>query len=264
MDTSGSGGFLPQSLPSPSPSTSSLSSTTSNLPNPRTHPLRPGSAKEDAARRYVESRLLHISRRYTKKFQAAEEGDTVTGYTSMKDAAKDLSEVVDVLWLSGTPSLQIPYLLNIALSINTYLPAFPPAPAPTFSLLRKLDHAFASLIKGEDIFTGAMLPGFQSGRRGGLSRTDMVRCQSLVESTRVLIVDVMSNEPEAGTEREEETGAETTDEDGMELDGEGAWDEDESGYEMDVARVYEHTIVQLGEVLGHEPGTSLEGPVNDL
>jgi hypothetical protein len=102
MDTSGPGGFLPQSLPSPSPSTSSLSSTISNLPHPRSNPLRPGSAKEDAARRYVESRLLHISRRYTKKFQAAEEGDTVTGYTSMKDAAKDLSEVVDVLWLSGT------------------------------------------------------------------------------------------------------------------------------------------------------------------
>ena len=96
------GGFLPQTLPSPSPSNTSQTSTASNLPHPRSHPLRPGSAKEDAARRYVETRLLHISRRYTKKFQPAQDGETVHGYGSMTEVAKDLSEVVDVLWLSGT------------------------------------------------------------------------------------------------------------------------------------------------------------------
>src|SRR6266536_5163049 len=96
------GGFLPPTLPSPSPSNAPITSTSSDLPHPRSHPLRAGSAKEEAARRYVESRLLHISRRYTKKFQPPEEGENVHGYQSMVDVAKDLSEVVDVLWLSGT------------------------------------------------------------------------------------------------------------------------------------------------------------------
>jgi hypothetical protein len=96
------GGFLPQSLPSPAPSNASQSSTASNLPHPRSHPLRAGSAKEEAARRYVERRLLHISRRYTKKFQPPEQGEEVHGYESMTEAAKDLGEVIDVLWLSGT------------------------------------------------------------------------------------------------------------------------------------------------------------------
>jgi hypothetical protein len=48
---------------------------------------------------------MHISRRYTKKFQPLVEGESVGGYESMGQACKDLSEVVDVLWLSGTREL---------------------------------------------------------------------------------------------------------------------------------------------------------------
>jgi hypothetical protein len=73
----------------------------------------------------------------------------------------------------GIASLQIPYLLNIAGSVNTYLPAFPPSPKATFGLLRKMDHAFSSLLKGEDNDTGEILPGFEGGMRGGMSKTDV-------------------------------------------------------------------------------------------
>lgn len=77
-----------------------------------------------------------------------------------------------------------------------------------------------------------------------MSRTDMVRCKSLVESTRVLIVDVMSRDPEVQNNDPEESVAET----------EASVDESaygvEDGHDMDVARVYEGTIVALGEVLG--------------
>lgn len=98
------GGFIIPSLPSPAPSHASTNSTSSNLPHPRTHPLKAGSKKEDAARRYVEGRLLHISRRYAKKFQPENEnGQTdLKGYISMSEVAKDLGEVVDIVWLSGT------------------------------------------------------------------------------------------------------------------------------------------------------------------
>lgn len=231
------------SLPSPAPSHASTSSTTSNLPHPRTHPLKAGSAKEDAARRYVEGRLLHISRRYAKKFQPENGESDLKGYVNMAEVAKDLGEVVDVVWLSGTPSLQIPYLMNIALSVTSYLSAFPPSPRATFGLLRKLDHAFASLLKGEDSVTGEILPGFSGGKRAGMTKTDMVRCKSLVEQTRVTVVDVMGKEPIL--ERDvDESGAETD----VDMESTG-WDPEEEKYEMDVAQVYEQTIVQLGELL---------------
>lgn len=85
-----------------------------------------------------------------------------------------------------------------------------------------------------------------------MSRTDMVRCKSLVEATRVLVVEVMSKEVELENEGEDgESGMET---DNMSLDRENTWDDDEDVHDMDVARVYEETIVQLGSVLGDTTG----------
>ncbi|KAI1421166.1 hypothetical protein F5Y12DRAFT_42229 [Xylaria sp. FL1777] len=196
----GPGGFLPRqqaALPSPTPSTAS-SRVAALLPHPRSKPLVPGSKKEDYARDYVARRLLHISRRYVKKFGIPDPADEVTGYEDMGEACRDLEEVVDILWFSGTPSLQVPYLLNVALAFNTYLPSFPPAPRPTFTLLRKLDHCFASLLVGYDVKTKDPLPGFSStvdnSAKMRFSRTDMVRCKSLADETRMLVAVVMSGE----------------------------------------------------------------------
>ena len=122
-----------------------------------------------------------------------------------------------------------------------------------FALLRKLDYAFASLLQGEDSDTGEILPGFEGGLRGGMSKTDMVRCKGLVEGTRVIVVDVMSKEPETEPEEEEESGMETDVDEGFGIDTEV------QHFEMDVARVYEQTIVQLGERLD---GTSGFGTVS--
>lgn len=98
------GGFLLTGLASPSPSNGSPTST-KGLPHPRSKPLRPGSVKEETARRYVENKLLHVSRRYTKKFQPVEDSEgnnAVKGYQSMREVCADLTEVVDVLWLTAT------------------------------------------------------------------------------------------------------------------------------------------------------------------
>ncbi|OTB02788.1 hypothetical protein M426DRAFT_322384 [Hypoxylon sp. CI-4A] len=191
------GGFLPSgiaSLPSPAPSTAS-SRAAAHLPHPRSKPLARGSRKEDYARNYVSDRLMHVSRRYVKKHGIPDPADEVTGYNSMDELCKDLEEVVDVLWFSGTPSLQIPYLLNIALEFNTYLPSFAPSPRPTFALLKKLDHCFASLLVGRDVKSGDPLPGFQGNARG-FTRTDMVRCKSLADETRMIVAMIMSDEPD--------------------------------------------------------------------
>ncbi|KAK8116635.1 Conserved hypothetical- protein [Apiospora kogelbergensis] len=197
------GGFVPPTLPSPAPSTAS-SRAAAGLPHPRSKPLIPGSRKEDYARKYAESRLLHISRRYVKKHGIPDPADSVTGYDNFEEVCHDLEEVIFVLWFSGTPSIQIPYLLNIALAFTDYVEAFDPAPTATFLLLKKLDHCFASLLAGKDIRTGETLPGFEQGTRKGMSKTDMVRCKSLAEQTRLLIAVVMSNVDEVETYLPEE------------------------------------------------------------
>jgi hypothetical protein len=121
--SSAAGGFLP---PKPSglilsPADNSVSSPSrSSLPHPRSQPLKAGSNKEEITRRYVEDALLQISRRYVKKFQPEDmrgESETkgVKGYGKMGEVCRDLGEVVDVLWRSGTrmnsspPSLPFPY-----------------------------------------------------------------------------------------------------------------------------------------------------------
>lgn len=119
-----------------------------------------------------------------------------------------------------------------------------------------MDHAFASMLKGQDITSGESLPGFDNGRRSGMSRTDMVRCKSLVEATRVQIVEVMSKEAEPELESESqaddgnETGMET--DGGMSIDMRSTWDDEDESHNMDVARVYAETIVQLGDLLDNE------------
>lgn len=132
--------------------------------------------------------------------------------------------------------------------MTTYLTAFPPAPKATFGLIKKLDHAFASLLKGEDIVTGEVLPGFELGKQVGMSKTDMVRCKSLVEITRVTVVEAMSKESEM--ELEDDSLVDSSDQAGESMELESTWDADEDKHNMDIARVYEDTLMQLGELLG--------------
>lgn len=64
------------------------------LPEPRARPLRPGSAKEEATRRFLDDRMLNVQRRYAKKFH--EDGGQADGYTSIGQVCNDLSQIVDV------------------------------------------------------------------------------------------------------------------------------------------------------------------------
>lgn len=118
---------------------------------------------------------------------------------------------------------------------------------------------------GQDIDSKETLPGFENGIRGVVTKTDMVRCKSIVEQTRVVIVDVMSKQPdENGGSDESETEEEETEKEitEAETDTEGNysaaestgfvdpnWEDPDDELHMDVARVYEKTLVQLGEVM---------------
>ncbi|KAF4450641.1 meiotic recombination protein dmc1 [Fusarium austroafricanum] len=254
MDSPGPGGFLPEAgggLPSPSPSSASSFSNVQGLPAPRSKALKPNSSKEFMVRRYAEEQLLLATRRYVKKFGQPEPGDTVVGYTRFGEVCRDLDGIVNILWKSGTPTLQIPFLLRLTSDFTRYVRSFPPAPKASFAILRKLDHCFASLLSGQDIETHETLPGFENGLRGGMTTTEMIRCRSLVDQCRVLMVEVM-RDPAEDEEEDEEAETDTdTDAEGPGIRGWGSVeDDDEMMLQLDAARVFEKTIVQLNERLG--------------
>lgn len=265
------GGFLLS--PAPSSVNSSAIPSATSLPHPRDSPLRPGGTKESAFIRHVDSRILHIQRRFAKRtsfstsslnddalrVQSAEHapwpGDT-KGYTTMKEACRDINEIADVVWISGTPSLQVPYLINLALLLTTVVSGMPPTPKSLFKLLGKLDHAFASLLQGRDVETGETLPGFE-GRRG-VSGTEKVRIRSLVERTRVSILEAFKRgEFEDEDDLEDERMEVDTDTDGeLILENADDDDEDEESWDMQLARVYDRTVVELGDSL-EEPNIGI-------
>lgn len=141
--------------------------------------------------------------------------------------------------------------------------AFPAAPRPLFRLVGKLDNAFASLLQGREIDTGDPLPGFNMNR--GVSGTEKVRIKSLVERTRICVVDVMSKgDFEEDEEMLEQKDTATSDMEGdLILDEPADLDVDEDfedeDWDMQIARVYDKTLVELGQTMeGPEIGIRTE------
>lgn len=117
------------------------------------------------------------------------------------------------------------FLLNIALTASSCLSAFAFCARATFDLLNTLDLALCSLLRGENVETGARLPGFE-GSRGRLSTTEKVRLKSIIEKTRagVLIATVgkqQASDPEVTPQ-------------------------DHEASDMEAARVYERSLEELG------------------
>lgn len=271
---------------SPPPSSVTSSNNPHSLPHPRKSPLKPGGTKESRLIRHVDQQLLRIQRRFAKRdpslrqhrgiremdeegrmieqlgdpatqshLEKSEEWNDVQGYAGFAEAAKDVEELMSVVWISGTPALQVPYLISMALLTNTMIPAFPLAPRHLFRLLGKLDHAFASLLQGKDVETNEPLPGFSTGR--GVSGTEKVRIKSLIVRTRVCVTDVVSRgefDEDDDNEEDQVDSPEDTDMEGdlvlddepEELDVDEADDDD---WNMQVARVYDKTMVELGDTM---------------
>lgn len=250
------------------PASSTVSSNTSTrLPQPRGSPLRPGGSKESTFIRYVDQQMLHIQRRFAKRTSPqtnqlsdvdrdkADSWGDVKGYASMKEACKEVEELLNVIWISGTPSLQVPYLISLALMMGNIIQAMPPTPKSLFRTLGKLDHAFASLLQGRDVDTGERLPGFVGER--GVSGTEKVRIRSLVERTRIHVVEAFKRgefeyeEPEE--EKERDADRMDTDTDGElvleNAENDGLDDEEDNDFNLQIARVYDATMVELGDSL---------------
>ncbi|KAL8876940.1 MAG: hypothetical protein Q9198_004947 [Flavoplaca austrocitrina] len=127
-------------------------------------------------------------------------------------------------------------------------------PRPTFQLLQKLDLMFASLLKGASAETGEPLPGSETGR-SKLSTTEKVRMRGIVESTRIAVVEAAGKDeslPDVSTvtqsrmtDTEDDFNVTTGDEDMDVVEDENS----HRRWEMDIARVYEKTIMELGMAL---------------
>jgi hypothetical protein len=131
---------------------------------------------------------------------------------------------------------------------------------------------FASLLQGRNLETGEILPGFESGR--AVSITEKVRIKSLVEQTRIRVVRVLGAEfgMESGVTGDETEDTETDDDDYRTGVGESRefiddYDDDDDDDDMDmlqeslevdhreinISKVYDRTVVELGDVLGGTP-----------
>ncbi|KAH7079937.1 hypothetical protein BKA63DRAFT_230992 [Paraphoma chrysanthemicola] len=254
-------------FPTPPASSATQSQHASPLPQPRRHPLKPGGTKESDLIRYLDHCLNRVQKRVdnrvtNRKLKPAP-GEEV-GYSAFAEVAKDLDELLDVIWVSGSPNLQIPYLLNVAVLIAEFLPFFPHSERSaqaTFQLLSKLDEAFASLLIGHDTASGEPLPGFENGR--SVSTTDKVRLKGIVDRTRLTVVRVMSGESVVGEESDvgeamdtDTEGKESRRQETVQFEGFDNNDDDEEDgedEERSIGSVYEKTIGELGDVLGGPP-----------
>lgn len=114
--------------------------------------------------------------------------------------------------------------------------------------------AFSELLYGRDAESGAALPGFESSSRV-VSTTDRVRIKGVVDRTRVVVVEV-SEKDNVQDSKANATEDGEDDEDDEEEDYLGDYAEDDveevanGRWEMEIARVYEKTLMALGEDIG--------------
>ncbi|KAJ9612999.1 hypothetical protein H2200_002940 [Cladophialophora chaetospira] len=232
----------PASAASPTPSNTSWSSRTSSLPTPRLHRLQPGSQKEIALIGYLDKQLLKITRRYAKRI--GDEGiqkDDTPGYTTYDEFVADADPLVDVAWISGTPSLQIPYLLQLAGHACSYLEAFPFSTS-VFPLLAKIDQGFAALLQPAQNDNPATNPP-------QVTITEKVRIKSLVEQTRVEAVNAAATSGH-NARLQDLTDTETDDDDEEdEVDSDDEDEEESIRIPLAISRIYNRTLEILGDAL---------------
>ncbi|KAA8894407.1 hypothetical protein FN846DRAFT_974203 [Sphaerosporella brunnea] len=244
------GGFLPPSHAAHSPHYSSspriVSSSTRSrpLPAPTKKQLNPRATS--SLIRYLDNALLEASRLH---IQRAEGG----GYRSVSALVGDLEQLVDLLWKSSIPSLQVQYLLQIANSFNEYLAGYQINNEQewydVFALLDKLDRCFYELITT------------RTTDRAVMNMTEKVRLKSVVERTRIHVVKLSEcgdrETPDPQTPRAKDVGVKgevgpptSTDADEMDVDQDGEYkDDDDLTWEIDVASVYERTLQEIGDEL---------------
>lgn len=250
----------PESSFAPSVQTAPSVHKAAPLPRPRKHPLPSGGQKEASLIFYLDRALENVGKRATNRHVKELLPGELEGYKSFAQVVKDLDPLVDVVWVSSTPTLQLPYLISITVAAINCVPMFPPLPRTTLNFLSKLDTAFATLLSGTDPDNGEPLPGFKNSR--GISTTDKVRVKGVVERARGTVTKhLVGEEREDAPEINRKADKASNQDDGFvkfegfEDNSDDSDDEVEAHRrdEKDVAHVFEKTIMELGDLLGGAP-----------
>lgn len=159
-------------LLSPTPSMVSEGSiSTGVLPLARSHPLADGSAKFNALRNYLDSRIYEINSKISKSF---------AGYTTFAEVHKDLDAAVDVLWISNTPALQVPFLITLSGLFQSTLHLFTWDRSRSLQMVAKLDDFFAHLLSNGQVASG-----------NAITNTDKARISSIVSTLPFSIIELL-------------------------------------------------------------------------
>ncbi|KAJ5558080.1 hypothetical protein N7535_009570 [Penicillium sp. DV-2018c] len=214
---------------------------TLSLPPQRTQPIPPDSMEETQLRGQISAGIERVTYRKMKSDMGMDAPGTPAAerrYESFKELAADVEGVVDMLWASATPAIQIEALITLAGLTQTSLPAFPFEAQPTLSILHKLDSVFAALCTGTHPVDGLVLPGATPGQSLA-TKTQKVRIRSLAERTRYEVFSCLGRASEKAQVNRDGVWEDEDDAD------EG--DEVDEPWMLEATRVYEKCLMLLAE-----------------
>jgi Subunit 11 of the general transcription factor TFIIH len=139
-------------------------------------------------------------------------------------------------------AIQTPYLLSLAGLLCSYMPAFPFS-LSTFHLLKRLDQAFASLLRDH-----GNIDSVDSQRNlQHVSKTEEVRIKSLIEDTRVVAVQTATNSGHIAQIQDILSNEETEPDDSP---ADGTTDLQEyDDISIGISKIYKQTMEILGDSL---------------
>ncbi|KAJ6015795.1 hypothetical protein N7540_010386 [Penicillium herquei] len=164
------------------------------LPDQRSEPFPSGSYEENQIRGQLNVGLERIDLRLMK----ARLGIDITTlsmetrYHDFTELSTDVERLVDILWISATPSIQIEGLLALAGITEEAISIFNFDPEPVMTMLHKFDVIFVALCTGQHPTTHEPLPGVAAGQPL-VTQTQQVRMRSLAEATRSKVFQVSSS-----------------------------------------------------------------------
>jgi hypothetical protein len=151
------------------------------------------------------------------------------------------TEIVTSWLMLPTAHLQITYLLSLAGTLLSYLPAFDFS-SSTFPLLDKLDLAFVALLRPSTRPSHSQLDAH-------LSTTDRVRIKSLVEETRVVAVNCASAAGYTASVQDLSLSDDTDEDDDEEQLTEHDASNGDDAIGIALSKIYKRTLEILGDAL---------------
>lgn len=173
------------------------------LPNQRPSPVTPGSEDETQLRGRLTTGLERITYRQMKAdmgMDAPGTPHTDRRYENFKELADDIEGMVDMLWVSATPSIQVEGLITLAGILEMALKSYPFDPEPILGILHKFDCVFEALCTGVHPLTNEPIPG-AGDRWQTVTQTQKVRIRSLAEMTRNKLFSMLPDDEDEDVEQ---------------------------------------------------------------